>query len=376
MEVLVAEDFQRGSEELELNALFLCVVHFFCTCRKLSLGTAVYDVDIVSTHALCNACAVHSNVAAAEDCDLLCVIDRRRGVFLICLHQVDTGQVLVCGVDAVETLARNVQEVRQTGAGADKDRLIAVSEQVVDGLGAADNEVQDEFNALCLQRVDFLLYNSLRETELRNAVHQNAACGVQYLEYGDVIAHVAQIARTGQTGRAGTDDSDLVAVGSRNLDRIGGRMCHCVVGSETLQTTDRNRLALDAADTLALALTLLRADTTADCREGTGLLDLVVGFNKLALLDQVDEIRNLDVDRTSFYTRLILAVQAAVCLVNCGLSIVAEGYFLKVLISYVRILLRNRVFCEGHIRHNYLTSILRRLQCSLCALIAACSCGL
>ena len=65
------------------------------------------------------------------------------------------------------------------------------------------------------------------------------------------------------------------------------------------------------------------------------VLDLVVGFEELALLNQVDEIRNLDVDRTSFYTRLILAVQAAVRLVNCGLSIVAEGYFLKVLISYV-----------------------------------------
>ena len=41
------------------------------------------------------------------------------------------------------------------------------------------------------------------------------------------------------------------------------------VGHKALQTADANGLALDAADALALALALLRADTAADGGQGS-----------------------------------------------------------------------------------------------------------
>ena len=64
------------------------------------------------------------------------------------------GQVLVRRVNAVRVLARHADEGRQTGAGTDENRFKTVAEQLVDGLGAADNEVQHKFNAEVLQRVD------------------------------------------------------------------------------------------------------------------------------------------------------------------------------------------------------------------------------
>ena len=177
----------------------------------------------------------------------------------------------------MRALARNVHEVRQTGAGADERSPHSQSANRSSMVSVRPTtKFRTNFNALCLQRVDFLLYDSLRETELRNAVHQNAAGGVQYLEYGDLVAHVApdRPHRSDQQGRhrrqrpcgrwkpePRSDRWTDVPLRSRQRKRSRRPM--------------RNRLALDAADTLALALTLLRADTTADSREGAGLLDLV-----------------------------------------------------------------------------------------------------
>ena len=375
MEVVIAVNLNRVSQQLEDDAFFLCVVNFFLTCRKLCLGTAVYNVYFLSTHTLCAASSVHCYVAAAEYSDALCVVNRRVRIFLVCLHQVYTGQVLIRRVNAVEALTRNAHEVRQTGARAYENSLVTSSKQVVDGLGTADNKVEHELYALCLQRVDFLLYDCLRQTELRNAVHQHAAGGVQYFKYGNLVALCNQIACTGQTSRACTDNSNLVTVGCRYFDRIVGRMCHCIVSSKALQTANANRFALDAADTLALALALLRAYTTTDSRKGAGLLDLCVCFQELAFLNQGDELRNLYIYRTAANTRLIFTVQAAGCFVHCGSLVITEGNFQEVLISYVRILFRDRILHWGHIRlcHLYFTSIFMRLHwCSL----AACSCGL
>ena len=161
------------------------------TSRKFLLGTTVHDVNLVSTHALCAAGSVHGYVAAADDRDLLRVVDRGVCVFLVCLHQIDAGQVLVRRVNAVRVLARHADKGRQTGAGTDENRFKTVAEQLVDGLRTADNEVQNKLNTEVLQRVDLLLHDGLRQTELRNAVHQNAAGGVQCLENGNFVTHAS-----------------------------------------------------------------------------------------------------------------------------------------------------------------------------------------
>ena len=163
-----------------------------------------------------------------------------------------------------------MQELGQAGAGADVNGLVAeIVKQLVDGHSLADNGVGNDLNAHLLEVFD-LDSNDLvlGQTELGNTVDQNAAGLVEGLVNGDVIAHLAQIARAGEAGGAGADDGDLVAVGLGRdyLGLIG--LGHMVVGNEALETADADGLALDAADALGLALLLLRTYTAADRGQG------------------------------------------------------------------------------------------------------------
>ena len=65
-----------------------------------------------------------------------------------------------------------------------------------------------------------------------------------------------------------------------------------VVGGEALQGPDRDRVALLADQAEDLALLLLRADASADRREAVLLLELIRGFEELALLDQFVSLRH------------------------------------------------------------------------------------
>ena len=197
--------------------------------------------------------------------------DRGLAVGQVGLHQVDAGEELVGGVDALEALARDAHEAGQAGAGADEHGLEAhVVEQLVDGQHLADDHVRLDVHAEGAEVVDLAVDDRLRQTELRNAVAEHAAGDVQRLVDRDLVAHARQIARAGQAGRAGADHGDLVAVGGRRNGLLGVVLA-VPVGDEALQTADAHRLALDAAHALGLALRLLRADAAADRRQ-RGLL--------------------------------------------------------------------------------------------------------
>ena len=86
------------------------------------------------------------------------------------------------------------------------------------------------------------------------------------LENGYIVTQFCQIACTGQSGRTRTDNSNLLAVLLSRSSRFD-TVLSCPVSYETLQFTDGNRLTFDTADTFALALALLRADTAADSRK-------------------------------------------------------------------------------------------------------------
>ena len=107
----------------------------------------------------------------------------------ICLHQVGTGQVLVGGADAGIALAGDAHKPGQTGAGADEHGLKThVLHQLVDGEHLADNHIGHDLHAQRFQLVHLALHDGLGETELRDAVDQNAAGGVECLKDGDLIA--------------------------------------------------------------------------------------------------------------------------------------------------------------------------------------------
>ena len=108
---------------------------------------------------------------------------------------------------------------------------------------------------------------------------------------GNLVAQLGQIARDGQARGAGANDSDLVAIG-RGGGGLGMYVVAVPVGDKALETANADGLALDAADALALALVLLRADTSADGGQCAGLRNDVVGGLKVALGDVLDEAGN------------------------------------------------------------------------------------
>ena len=69
------------------------------------------------------------------------------GVGLVGAHEVDAGEKLVGGVDAVEVLAGNVEELRQTRASGDKDGVKAfVAHELLNGDALAYDDVGLELN--------------------------------------------------------------------------------------------------------------------------------------------------------------------------------------------------------------------------------------
>ena len=258
--VLVAQNFHRIAQVLELHALFLGVVYFFQTCRHLCLRTTVYNVHMFCTHTQCTSGCVHCHVAAADNCHSLRLNDRCRILRIVAVHQVDTCQILIGRTYAHQTFAGDIHEAGQTCTGTDKDRIIAGFHQFIDRQDLADDHIRLNVYAGIFQRLDLLLYDRLRQTD-------------SYL-----IAQPCQISGTGQTSRTAADNGNPLTVGFCCFLLAGIAMLSGVVCHKAFQTTDCNRFALLAADALTLALILLRTDTAADCRQTVRGTDNIISL--------------------------------------------------------------------------------------------------
>ena len=226
----------------------------------------------------------------------------------------------------------DAHEAGQTGTGAHEHGLVAVlAHQLVDGQHLADDHVALKIHAHLLQAVDLLLDDGLGQTELRDAVHQHTACNVQSLVNGHLVAQLCQITGGGQAGRASADDGNLMAV-PFGYDGCGVHVLAVPVGHKALQTANSHRLVLDAAGALALALALLRADTTTDGRQGRGAVDHLIGGLKVALGDVLDEAGNINFNGAAAAAGVVLVLQAALGLVHGHLLGVAKGDLFKVFV--------------------------------------------
>ena len=324
--------------------------------RQLLHTTAVNHPNL-SAQALGAAGGVHGHVAAAHHGHLLAlqIHDGRIAVLPIGLHQVDTGQELIGGIHALQVLAGNMHEHGQTGAGADKHSLEAVLlHQLIDGDGTAHHGIGLNLYPHSLQAVHFLLDDGLGQTELGNTVHQHAAGQMQGLKHGDLIALLGQVACAGQARRAGTDDRHLMTVGSRLGS--GFRAVGVVpVSHKALQTADTHRLALLTADAVHLTLALLRADAAAHGRQGAGLVDHLIGALVVLRHDLADKFGDLDIDRTAADTGMVLAVQAALRLVQRLLLSIAQRHFQEVAVAHVGVLGGHRILLSTHIEVRHIT---------------------
>ena len=251
-------------------------MYLLLSCRKLVLGTTI---DYGGVGAKPQGCSrgIHRHVSSTDDTALLPGVDRGEIVLAESLHKVVSRQELIGGENPVEILARNAHEFRQTGSRADKHSLEAfLVHQLVDGDRPSDNHIGLYFDSERLDSVDLALEDGvLRKPELRDAIFQHTAGLVEGFEDRDIVAFLGQVGGAGQACRSGTDDGNLRAARGRSgwrLDRIGAGRGR-VVGHKPLQFADGHRLTLDTEDAAALALALLRADTSADGRKGGVLGD-------------------------------------------------------------------------------------------------------
>ena len=305
----VAHDFQRTAQGLELDAFFLCVVNFFLTCGQFIETTTVNDGNFFSAQTQCATSSVHCYVAAANDRSLAGTSDGGHSVFLVCLHQVDTGQEFVCGVNTLQVFAGDLQELRQTCTGADEYCVVFVAQFFnVDNL--TNNPVGLDFNAQLLQAFDFLCYDSLGQTEFGNTVNQNAAGSVQSFENGNSVATLCQVACAGQRCGTGANNSNLVAVGF-GLYNFNCFLSVVVVSYETFDAADCNGFALDAAVAELFALVFLGADTAANCGQAGVQRNDAVSFIVVALFSSLDESGDVQINRAALTAVRNLAVQAA-----------------------------------------------------------------
>ncbi len=178
-------------------------------------------------------------------------------------------------------------------------------------------------NAQLRQGMHFFLHNGLGQTEFRDPVGQYPAGQMQRFKYGDIVTHPGQLSCTGQSGRTGTDHRHLVPVGNRFF-WFGSAVGIVPVRCKTFQSPDGNRLAFLSPYASLLTLGLLRADPSAYGRQSTGICQDLIGFFKVAVYNLPDKSRDINLNRAAADTWLILAMQAAPCLIHCLFLCIAQ----------------------------------------------------
>ena len=302
-------------ERLDLDTLVLRVVDLLGASRHLRLGAAIEHHGPCGAEAQRGADRVERGVAAADHGHVLpaAVVDRL--VVLgkaVRLHQVHAGEELVGGVDAVQVLARDVEELRQARSGRDEDGVVALLlHQLVDRDAASDDHVRLEADAHLLQVADFPAHDVLREPKLGDAVDEHAADLVERLEHGDVVALLHQVAGGSERGGAAAHAGDPLPAGGRARRQTELARLRLPVGDEAFEVADRERAELPAHHAGALALVLLRADAPGDRGQHVVLAHLGCRGAVVPLEHELDELADLDPDRAALLAGRLLALDAA-----------------------------------------------------------------
>ena len=223
-------------------------------------------------------------------------------------------QVVDGKMDIAKTLATDVQGVRSPDTGSDENRLITISEQIVNLQCLTDVDIRTNLDILHAKMTILeIVQNGLRQTKLRNTVAQDTTDLIMGIEDRNVITIAGKNDCDGQSGRTGTDDGNAHAV------LRSGTFCHLrsVSGRNIVLNDGKvNGRAFDTADAMSLALILMIADQAADSRERVVFKKHPAGFVQLSLLEQTDNLRNIGVDRTPLLTAGLLALEALICLVH------------------------------------------------------------
>ncbi len=165
-------------------------------------------------------------------------------------------------------------------------------------------------DAQAAQPIDLLLHDVLGQPELRDAVDEHPARGVEGLEDGHLVAGLGELSGGRQAGRPGADDGDApTGIGVlAHVQLI--EVLHGPVSHETLQGADRHGLALLAPDAQPFALGLLGTDAPGHTRQRVVVEQGFGGALEVTPGQQLDEARDVDAHRTTVDAAGVPAVQA------------------------------------------------------------------
>jgi len=163
---------------------------------------AVDDGGFFGAQAEGGAHRVHGCIASPDDGHVLSPQDRCVGIIGIGSHEVDAGKVFVGGEDAVVIFAGDFHEAWQTGSASDKETLVSLFLEIIEGCGAPHDEVGDEFDAHLPEVFDFEVDDGVGEPEFGDAIFEDSPNFMEGFEDGHVVAIFDHIAGKGEGCRA------------------------------------------------------------------------------------------------------------------------------------------------------------------------------
>ena len=173
----VLTDLHRSLAEAEAHALELCVPHLVLRGADALLVAAGVAGDVACAVADGSAGAVHGGVAHTDDGDVVAQ-----------LEGLGVGQIVDAEGHVAQRFALDVHGVGLPEARADKDALVAVPEEVVDGDGLADGGIGADVDALQLEvAVLEVVQHAVGQAVVGDAVPHDAADLVAGIEDGDIV---------------------------------------------------------------------------------------------------------------------------------------------------------------------------------------------
>ena len=228
----------------------------------------------------------------------MAVVDGLVVVGVVGAHEVGAGKKLIGGIDSVEVLAGDAEELRQTRASGNEDCVVSLdAHQFIERDAFADDHVGFKFDAQRAQVVYFLANDALGQAELWNAVDEDAAELVKRLKDADVMAFLDEVAGCRKTRGTAADDGHAFTGRRSDGRKTDLAAFKFEVGDEALEIADGERLAFAAKDAPTFTLILLRADAAGHGGQSVVFSHLCGGRKELAGMDERDDLLDFDADR-------------------------------------------------------------------------------
>ena len=198
--------------------------------------------------------------------------------------------------------------MRYTGTCSHKDGIIACTEKTVyRNIVLTYHTVGDKLNPQCLNLTNLITHYALRQTILRNTIHQDSSRLCLSLKNSNIKTLTSQIARNSQTCRTRTNDS-YTTTGLLWQAFTGKFHLRIKISNKLFQFSNLYRLALLSKHTMTLTLLLMRAYSSTDSRQISFCIEDTHCCTHVTHREFMHKVRNVVFYWTSLLTLRNLAV--------------------------------------------------------------------